>query len=164
MSDKELPYFTHLIGKIMDDKHHCDICEEEARRYAIVLRTDGTTEKVPFPENVTEQVSLIQEKIGGNFDTSDVWSEKGDFIEYTLWVHDEGLLIGLPINEAASELNAIGWWRRGYDEQQARSQSTLVGDAVITTGPDVAGDVFGFSDYEADGIIKVLKKLKVIAG
>ena len=161
-TEAELPLFQHYMGMMFDSTHNCDICKEEAMRYALVLKTDGTTEVVEFPEDVSKQVDIVGEKVGGLFDTVDVYDQEGAVVEFTIWVNDEGLLLGLPFNKAASELQAVGYHRQGMTEEVARDNTYLVGDAVLTYGPDEEGNVEGFDKDTIDGLIALLKKIRVI--
>ena len=161
-TEVRLPLMEHLIGMMIDANHNCDICKEENMRYAVVLKTDETAEIVPFPTEVSEQADILSEKVGGLFTTVNVLNEEGSEVEFTLWVNDEGLLLGLPFNKAASELQAVGYHRRGMTEDEARANSYLVGDAVITYGPDEEGDTEGFDKEKAEELIKLLKKMRVI--
>lgn len=158
----ELPHFQHYMGKVFDSTHNCDICKEEAMRYALVLKTDGTTEVVELPEDVSKQVDILGEKVGGLFDTVNIYNEDHEDIEFTLWVNDEGLLLDLPYNKAASELLAIEYHRQGMSEDEARSLAHLVGDAVMTYGPDEEGNTEGFDRETIDDLIDLLKKMRVI--
>lgn len=158
----ELPYFQHFMGMMMDSTHNCDICKEEAMRYALVLKTDGTTEAVEFPEDTSKQVEILGEKVGGLFDTVNVYNQEDSAVEFTIWVNDEGLLLDLPFNKAASELQAVGYHRQGMTEEQARDNAYLVGDAVLTYGPDEEGNTEGFDRDTIDDLIALLKKMRVI--
>lgn len=157
-----LPFTEHLMGKMFDPNHNCDICKEEAMRYAVLLKTDGTAHLVPLPDEVSKQADVLSEQVGGLFDAVNVYNEEGNAVEFTLWVNDEGLLMGLPYNEPASELQAVGYHRRGFTEAQARGNSHLVGDAVLTYGPDEEGNTIGFDKDTAKELIALLKKMRVI--
>lgn len=62
---------------------------------ALLIKTDGTTERLTL--NSESNYELIRDSVGGLLD-----SVAND--EIVCYVHDEGLLIGLPVNVIASSL------------------------------------------------------------
>lgn len=85
------------------------------------------------PENpITElEVATLEDYqavVGG-------WIEPVDIPELgiTIYVHEEGLVLGLPFNSGATFL----WW---YYVPEARQKAMLVGPAVIVGLPDANGD------------------------
>lgn len=68
-----------------------------------------------------------QSAVGGLFDVVDLPD-----LNATIYVNDEGLVIGLPMNARATNL----WW---MCVPAARNASILVGDAVIIGMPDDEG-------------------------
>jgi hypothetical protein len=87
---------------------------------ALVLKTDGTTQVIDLPRDGAGQV--IHEIVGGYFDIARNYNPHIN-AEVTAYVHDEGLIIGLPVNVLASMI--IGQY--------------LVGDAVIVGKTDSEG-------------------------
>lgn len=69
-----------------------------------------------------------QSVVGGLFDVVDLSD-----LSATVYVNDEGLIIGLPVNPRATYL----WW---LCVPAAREVSFLVGDAVIIGMPDAEGN------------------------
>ena len=87
---------------------------------ALVLKTDGTTQVIELPRDGAGKV--ISEIVGGYFDIARNYNKNID-AEVCAYVHDEGLIIGLPVNVLASMI--IGQY--------------LVGDAVIVGKTDSEG-------------------------
>ena len=68
----------------------------------LIIRADGTTE--PFTGKVT--LKNLQGAVGGKIEHVRVLDriEDGKFIYTSMYVNDEGLLIGLPRNDVATEV------------------------------------------------------------
>lgn len=71
--------------------------------------------------------------VGGDFDVVDLPSLGVD-----LWFHDEGKLIGLPVNTAATAL-----FKQEYD-----TRDFIVGTVVLTGGVDDMGGTVGMTDEQ----------------
>ena len=97
----------------------------------ILLKADDGAEPMPIP--VTDHVS-INEYIGGHFDcvrqqyeASEFLLETGEQFTAVGYVHDEGLILGLPLNKMATVI-----FRR-----------EVYGDVVIVSGTSPDGDYDG---------------------
>ena len=100
---------------------------------AIVLPTD------PYAgprEIMVDGIDAMQSAIGGYFDC--VRARIGDD-DVSIYVHDEGLLIGLPANRRACVLA----WMGGYGDP---SSTLLVGDALVAGGVDAEGNTLDVPD------------------
>lgn len=93
---------------------------------AVIVRTDGTVEKT----QITYDLKTMQGIVGGLI-------EPVSLPDATIYVNEEGLLLGLPFNERLLEIVAP---RSLY----------LVGDAVILGKPDS----FGYDTDVPNHIIK----------
>jgi hypothetical protein len=87
---------------------------------ALVLKTDGTSEVIELPKDGAGEV--INQIVGGYFDLARNYNQHIN-AEVCAYVHDEGLIIGLPVNAVASML--LGQY--------------LVGNAVIVGKTDNEG-------------------------
>ena len=84
---------------------------------ATIIKTTGEEIEIPKPN-----ARRINEIVGGWFDIARTHDGRAMF------VHDEGLLLGLPVNEKATAL-----YRNGH-------VSPLVGDAVLLTAEETRED------------------------
>ena len=84
-------------------------------------------DRVRFEDIEDDTLPQLQRLVGGHFDLFKFGTERGDV---DAWVHDEGLLIGLPVNHLAA---AIVEHESGH-----RLASPLVGPVVLTCadGPE----------------------------
>lgn len=82
----------------------------------------------PITALEVHQLEDYQAAVGG-------WIEPVDIPELgiTIYVHEEGLVLGLPLNPRATFL----WW---YFVPEARQKAMLVGPALIVGLPDRSGD------------------------
>lgn len=96
---------------------------------ALIARTDGTREVV----EVDNLLSKAQEVVGGYVDIVRV--EMSHVGEMSMFVNDEGLLIGLEQNALGSALYA-----------EVGGVSPIVGDVLITGGADYEGNTLPLSD------------------
>ena len=82
----------------------------------------------PITELEVFQLEDYQAAVGG-------WIEPVDIPELgvTMYVHEEGLVLGLPFNSRAAFL----WW---YFVPEARQKAMLVGPALVVGQPDRNGD------------------------
>lgn len=87
---------------------------------ALLIRTNGQHQVLDLPKD--DSYEIIKEAVGGWLDT--VSNENGSIVGY---LHDEGLLIGLPVNVVATLL----------------FQMPLVGDMVLVGGLDKDGNYDG---------------------
>lgn len=82
----------------------------------------------PITEPYVDKLEDYQAAVGG-------WIEPVDIPELgvTIYVHEEGLVLGLPFNPRATFL----WW---YFVPESRQKAMLVGPALIVGVPDRNGD------------------------
>lgn len=103
----------------------------------LVVTTMGDTYVQEFQENT---LKVLQGCVGGLIEPIDmnfgagVWSE-----DFTMWVNEEGKLIGLEPNPFATAVYQVLF----------RSDDVIMGDVVFTGGNDVNGYTLGLPD---DGI------------
>jgi hypothetical protein len=97
---------------------------------AVILDVDGAV----APVDLDGGYEALQAAVGGNFDL--VTSSTG---ETSFWLHDEGKLIGLPVNATATRL----LWKLNpaFD-----GLDVLVGTVVVTGGADDEGETLGVGD------------------
>jgi hypothetical protein len=94
-------------------------------RKALVINTDGTVAVID------PTLDALQAAVGG-------WVQAVDLTDtLTLWVNEEGKMVGLPYNPYAQAL-----WNDTY----GRGTDYLVGNAVITGGTDEDGETLGLDD------------------
>jgi hypothetical protein len=101
-------------------------------RKAIVLSTEGTLSEIDLDAGNT--LKILQNAVGG-------WVQAVDFAtDLTIWVHEEGKIINLPINSKATEI-----WTHFFG-----NTDLIAGNAVFTGGVDENGETLGISaDAEA---------------
>lgn len=95
--------------------------------YAIIIDPDGTYRTVEFPQEA-DTVDFLQDAVGGLFD---VVRTKINGIEIDMWVNDEGLLVGLPLNRLATHI---------HETRVGNEYACIVGAVIITGGPDQEGN------------------------
>ena len=91
---------------------------------ALEIRPNGQVISRDFPENTYHQIAGI---VGGTI--AAVYSKSGNS---TFYIHDEGKLMGLMVNEVATEL----WWELNPN---FRGHDFLVGTVVLFGGADEEG-------------------------
>lgn len=107
---------------------------------ALVIPTEGLPHLTSVQADDGTTYSFISNTIGGHIDA--VYGEEGDHHGY---VHDEGLLIGLPINVIASALFG----------------RVLAGPCVVFGRYNAKGQSDG-SEYSVPG--KVIERIEYLAG
>lgn len=75
--------------------------ENKEKRYALFIYPDGTGEALPW--DTEDGLELIQEKCGGDVEAVPTFLEG-----FVMLVNEEGKLLGLPANVAAS--SALAFW------------------------------------------------------
>lgn len=92
----------------------------------------------PITTLEVRQLEDYQAAVGG-------WIEPVDIAELgvTIYVHEEGLVLGLPFNPRATFL----WW---YFVPEARQKAMLVGPALIVGLPDRSGESTDIPSDAAD--------------
>lgn len=93
---------------------------------AIVVDVEGDVEQIEIAHDDT--LRTLQGHVDGLIEAVD--SADGSV---TFWVNEEGKLIGLPINRAAT----LMWWTLN---PAMKGLDALCGTVVITGGPDAEGD------------------------
>ncbi|MEU6460109.1 DUF3846 domain-containing protein [Streptomyces sp. NPDC047065] len=100
------------------------------RQYALVVRVDGNFELIDWPTKSGNTLNTLYKAIEcERVDVVDVTSR------FSMWLDDEGLANGAPINEYASRL---------YGLYQPLHQPYW-GNVVFTGGPDAEGDTLGLN-------------------
>lgn len=92
---------------------------------ALLIKSEGTVTPLDLPDEQAHQA--INELVGGWFDCVRNYDNDEPTSQIVGYIHDEGLLIGLPINYVASALFA----------------RPLVGDCVIVGALSEQGDYDG---------------------
>lgn len=97
---------------------------------AVIIHPTGQTEKVTLDGDY----KALQDVVGGYFEL--LFSATG---ETSLWMNEEGALMGLPLNRAATillyRLNPV-----------FRQQAVLLGTVVVTGGADNNGNTRSVGD------------------
>lgn len=106
---------------------------------AIIVPALGGPKVVDF--EMGESYDLIQSTVDGIFDCVRINSLGVD-----VWIHDEGKIIGLPVNALATML-----WFHEYG-----LTDVLAGDVLITGGVNDEGETLGLTDAEVDTIINTM--------
>lgn len=106
---------------------------------AVIVPAKGGPTIVDF--NKGDSYDLIQNSVGGTFDCIRLHSIGAD-----MWIHDEGKIIGLPVNSLASML----WF------QEYGFSDVIAGDALITGGTDEEGNTLGLTEKEANDVIDTM--------
>lgn len=105
------------------------------RFMAIIIHSnDQLAEFVEFDNN---EVTPMQDAVGGNLQALTVGTPQGDV---TFWANEEGKLLRLPINGAATNM----WWILAPEFAQ---RDFLVGDVIITGGADRNGDTLSVPKF-----------------
>lgn len=98
---------------------------------AVIITTDDILEIVDMPEE-DKVLELLQTTVGGLIEA--VTLEPG----IVMWVNEEGLIRGLPVNRLASLMHSNG-----------REAITVITGDVIITGMDQKGETRGLPIEEA---------------
>lgn len=89
----------------------------------------------------------IQDLVGGNFDVI----RRSQFtrglihvyVDCDMWVHDEGLILDLPLNTWATHITGLG----------------VRGNVVMTGGADTQGNTLALDRQQGDDIIRIIRPL-----
>ena len=99
---------------------------------AITLNTEGEAKEVELVEGES-QLDKLQEAVGG-------WVQAVDFTpNLTIWVNEEGKLIGLPINPMATFL-----WEKYFG-----LTDFICGNVIFTGGTGDEGETLGLNEETA---------------
>jgi hypothetical protein len=100
-------------------------------KLAITLNAEGEAREVELQEE--GQLEQLQGVVGG-------WVQAVDFTDnLTIWVNEEGKLVGLPINPMATFL-----WEKYFG-----LTDFICGDVIFTGGTDEEGATLGLDEETA---------------
>jgi hypothetical protein len=100
-------------------------------RKALVINTDGTVAVID------PTLDALQGAVGG-------WVQAVDLTDtLTLWVNEEGKMVGMPHNPYAQLL-----WNEAYGE----NTDYIVGNAVVTGGADDEGEMVTLDDATIEAV------------
>lgn len=105
---------------------------------ALIVKVDGSKEVVEFEKG--NLLNKAQMAVDGWVDVVRVNSFH--LGEVSMFVNDEGLLIGLETNPFASALTADGVYGQ-----------RIVGDVLLAGGVDDEGDTVGLSDFQVEQLM-----------
>lgn len=111
---------------------------------ALKISTTGEVEVIDFEQNTLE---VLQSAVGG-------WIEAiylPSIENATMWLNEEGKLIGLPHNSYAQTL-----WNAEY----GKDTDYIVGNVVITGGVDDEGESLGLADITIASLTEMVEMLK----
>jgi len=109
--------------------------------YAVTITAEGNYEVVPFEPGL----KFLQAAVGGLIEPVD-FEVMG--LEHTLWLNEEGKILGLPYNDLATYLVA-GWLFPG---------DYIVGDCIVTGGTGPEGETLSL-DYDDAVIVTTVLSL-----
>lgn len=98
----------------------------------VTIEVDGTIK----PETIESGCEPLQQRVGGWIEAVAV---AGNPADVTLWVNEEGKLIGLPVNELGTQL----WYLLS---PQMDGLDVLCGPVVVTGGCDSEGNTLSIPD------------------
>lgn len=106
---------------------------------AITLTAEGKAQEVELAKE--GRLDQLQGVVGG-------WVQAVDFTErLTIWVNEEGKLVGLPINPMATFL-----WEKYYGKTDV-----ICGDVILTGGVDDEGETLGLDEETAKELREFLR-------
>jgi len=108
---------------------------------ALTITTAGGVSVLEIPDG--DNLDELQESVGGLIELIRLGS-----IGCDLWCNEEGRLLNLPVNNIATAL----WWRESIGNGVIIDDA-LVGDVIITGGPDANGDTLGLTDEQVAGLL-----------
>lgn len=109
---------------------------------AIIIKTDGTVERVTLSGDGSEEFAMIQKAVEG-------WVQRVPLEDYTLlmWLNEEGKIHGLPHNPLAQRL---------WDKDWGAGIERIVGNVVITGDDSDEGETGGLPEGVADRLVSML--------
>lgn len=111
-----------------------------AKQKALIIKTDGTHEIKEFFTGCSYEV--IRDGVGGFIECVNL-----GFLDWAdMWVNEEGKLDGLPLNSIGTTL-----WVAEYGPTDV-----IVGDIVITGGPDAEGNTTGLSEMQLSQLLRLI--------
>jgi len=108
---------------------------------ALTITTTGETSVLEISEG--DNLDELQSKVGGLIELIRLGS-----IGCDLWCNEEGKLLNLPVNNIATAL----WWRESVGNGVI-IDDVLVGDVIITGGPDNKGESRGLTDEQVTELL-----------
>ena len=115
-----------------------------ANKIGIVIKTDGTLERLDLSESEQELKSL-QNAVGGYVQVVELEDD------FTMWANEEGKLLNLPVNEIATVIWEV---RFGLDTD------IICGDVVFTGGMDEDGETLTISEANIQRLAELVEGLK----
>jgi hypothetical protein len=113
-------------------------------KLGVVIKTDGTLERLDL--SVSEQeLKSLQNAVGGYVQVIELEDD------FTMWVNEEGKLLGLPVNEIATVIWEV---RFGLDTD------IICGDVVFTGGMDEDGETLTISEANVQRLAELVEGLK----
>jgi len=102
----------------------------------VTIDTDGTTSRQVWDLSEDSTLAHLQKAVGGHVDVVALspWLD--------MWVNDEGILLGLPVNPVATRVAATYGPRIPY-----------FGPVVLTGGPDPEGATLPLTDEHAAHLV-----------
>jgi hypothetical protein len=113
-------------------------------KLGVVIKTDGTLERLDLSESEQELKSL-QNAVGGYVQVIELEDD------FTMWVNEEGKLLGLEENKIATVIWEV---RFGIDTD------IICGDVVFTGGMDEDGETLTISEANIQRLVELVEGLK----
>ncbi|MFD3641563.1 DUF3846 domain-containing protein [Streptomyces sp. NBUL23] len=114
---------------------------EQKKNHALILRTNGEFEIIDWPETgASVHLEILYRAIECHaVDVVDISPT------LSMWLNDEGLLTGSPVNRTATILYAL------HNEPTQH----YVGDVVVTGGTDRHGETLGLTKDEIASLVEM---------
>lgn len=112
--------------------------------FALVISTGFEMTLEPMPSD-EESLDFLQAKVGGWVQAIDL---RNNFQGRSLWLNEEGKLVGLPLNTLATVM---------WEDSFGRNTDVILGDVVILGDTDEEGRTRGLSEAEAEALLETLK-------
>lgn len=106
---------------------------------ALVVTTDGKAIEKPIDNDTAYEV--IRDGVGGMIEMV-VFND-----QVTMWVNEEGKLIGLPHNKPA---------QAAFNEVFGSGRDFIVGDVVFTGGADEEGNTLGLTPEAVESVLDLV--------
>lgn len=112
---------------------------------ALIIKTDGTKQEVPFTEGTF--LKLAQATVGGWIQLVRLESKGID-----LYLNEEGKLDGLDQNPTATAL-----WVEDYG-----TTDYIVGDVIITGGVNSDGETVGLTNEQVERLMNFTRQIEML--
>ena len=116
--------------------------------FAVAIKTDQPPSIVEFDPN-KDSLKFLQDSVGGCIDRVATRIEELD-LQIDMWVHDEGLVLSLPVNKLATQI---------HETRVGNKYACICGDVVITAGPDEEGYTIALSNSEAIAVLNWVNEM-----